>query len=225
MTPMTIGAVITLLQPEFPEITVSKLRFLEAEGLVEPQRTQTGYRRFSADDVARIRYILRAQRDRYLPLKVIREELATIVTFAEEDTSPQQSLPIDELHDALTDDAAETLTRAQLRRMVACEPQLLDELATHGLLGEEPYDQHDLTIARSAVKLVAHGLEVRHLRMFRQFNEREIDLIEQLLAPVLRHPHPERIAEAKTSATAILAVGDDLHHALRARALRTIFGQ
>jgi len=226
VTGYAIGAVIALLKDEFPDITVSKLRFLESEGLIAPTRTVSGYRRFSRDDVGRLLYILRAQRDRYLPLKVIRDELLAITSFAHDAPLPQQAArPIDYSDDTLATDTATqlALSAAQLGRKAKVSQALLDELGTHGLIGEAPYNADDVTVATAAGKLTALGLEVRHLRMYRQFKERELDVIEQLMAPVLRQRQPERLAQGAAAAEAILRHGDELHQALRARELREFF--
>lgn len=222
MTALSIGAVIALLQTEFPDVTVSKIRYLETEGLVTPARTSTGYRRYSDNDVKTLVFILRSQRDRYLPLKVIREELAHGVPPV--DTTPypkQDALPITDSDDAEV--PAEGLTQAKLRKAARCDQKLLDELTTHGLIGDEPYGSNDVDVAKAAAKLAQMGLEVRHLRMYRQFKEREADLIEQLFAPTLRHTDPKKLADGAKQADAILQLGDIIHHALRDRELRTLF--
>ncbi len=227
MTGYAIGAVIDLLREEFPDITVSKIRFLESEGLIAPSRTQSGYRRFSRDDVGRLLYILRAQRDRYLPLKVIRDELdgmTALDTLVPDDK--QAALPLadeDTGSEATTTDSDEVLSGAKLRKAAGVTQSFLDDLVAHGLIGDEPYGSDDVTIVKAAAKLTALGLEVRHLRMYRQFKERELDLIEQLMAPMLRQRQPERLAQSATLTDALLAHGDALHQALRARELRTFF--
>lgn len=228
MTAYAIGAVIELLQDEFPDVTVSKIRFLETEGLLAPSRTASGYRRFSQDDVGRLLYILRAQRDRYLPLKVIRDELATITSFVDVAPVPQQgSLLTDgnDLPDATGDGLNATSTAAQVRKALQVNQSLLDELIAHGFIGEEPYDTDDVTVIKAVAALTVLGLEIRHLRMYRQFKERELDVIEQLLAPAMRHRQPERLRAAVKTAEAILQHGDELHQALRARELREFFHQ
>ncbi|MEX2532413.1 MAG: MerR family transcriptional regulator [Nitriliruptoraceae bacterium] len=228
MTAYAIGAVIELLQDEFPDVTVSKIRFLETEGLLAPSRTASGYRRFSQDDVGRLLYILRAQRDRYLPLKVIRDELATITSFIDIAPAPQQGSLLtaaNESPDTASDLPNTASTAAQVRKILGVNQSLLDELIAHGFIGEEPYDNDDLTVIKAAAALNVLGLEIRHLRMYRQFKERELDVIQQLLAPALRHRQPERLRAATTMAEAILQHGDELHHALRARELREFFRQ
>lgn len=228
MTAHAIGAVIALLKDEFPDVTVSKIRFLETEGLVTPSRTSSGYRRFSQDDVGRLVFILRAQRDRYLPLKVIRGELAAINAFDDVAPIPKQgSLPLDvtEASGGVTSGVGAPKTAAQLRKALRVGQTLLDELIAHGFIGDGPYAAEDEMVVASAAALTGLGLEIRHLRMYRQFKERELDVIEQLMAPALRQRQPGRLASASKSAEAILQHGDALHHALRERELRTLFGQ
>lgn len=228
MTAYAIGAVIELLKDEFPDVTVSKIRFLETEGLLAPSRTASGYRRFSQDDVGRLLYILRAQRDRYLPLKVIRDELATITSFVDVAPVPQQGSLLNDANDQLDSagDLPTTInTAAQVRKALNISQTLLDELIAHGFIGEEPYGTDDVTVIKAASALSALGLEIRHLRMYRQFKERELDVIEQLLAPAMRQRQPERLHAAAKTAEAILQHGDELHHALRARELREFFRQ
>jgi len=196
---MTIGAVLARLRPDFPDITISKIRFLEAEGLVSPRRTPSGYRTFDDADVERLRYILAAQRDRYWPLKVIREALdamdrglepavgeqvvaaqATRVPQAPQDpqvpTVEELGRPVPRLR----------LTRSELGREAGLDPAFLDALCTYGLVRPGP-DGHftgsALAIARAASGLAAFGLEPRHLRMFRTAADREVGLVQQVLPP------------------------------------------
>ncbi|MGW4113328.1 transcriptional regulator FtsR [Actinosynnema sp. NPDC004786] len=169
----SIGAVLALLRPDFPDVTISKIRFLESEGLVRPARTASGYRQFTTADVDRLRYILAAQRDRYLPLKVIREQLdaadqgggvkATRVT----DPGPA---------------AGHRVTREELLARAGIEPGALADLEQHGLVraGAGGFYDHDaVQIAATARAMAEHGLEARHLRPFRVAADREVGLVEQ----------------------------------------------
>jgi DNA-binding transcriptional MerR regulator len=153
---LSIGEVLVRLRDGFPDITISKIRFLEAEGLVEPARTPAGYRRFTDADVDRLRYVLTAQRDRYLPLRVIKEQL-----------------------DAM--DSGQELTRQQLLDESGLSDDVLSQLETSGLI--ERYDSDALTIARTAARMAAYGVEVRHLRLFRTAADREVGLAEQVAGP------------------------------------------
>jgi DNA-binding transcriptional MerR regulator len=161
-----IGEVLAHLRGEFPDISVSKIRFLETEGLIAPARSPSGYRRFSAADVDRLRFILAAQRDEYLPLRVIRERLA--------DTEPS--------------DSDRPLTRRELLAEAGLTEALLTELETFGLLRRvgRTYGPDAVQVAKTAVALTAYGVEARHLRSVRAAAERETTMIESLVAPILR---------------------------------------
>jgi DNA-binding transcriptional MerR regulator len=162
-----ISEVLALLRGDFPDISVSKIRFLETEGLITPARSPSGYRRFSAADVERLRFILAAQRDQYLPLRVIRERLA--------DTEQPDG-------DRLL------LSRRELLAEAGMSEALLTELETFGLLRRvgRTYGPDALQVARTAVALAAYGVEARHLRAVRAAAERETTMIESLVAPILR---------------------------------------
>jgi DNA-binding transcriptional MerR regulator len=196
--PRTIGEVINLLKGEFPDVTVSKLRFLEGEGLISPPRSESGYRVFGGDDVERVRYILRQQRDHYLPLKVIKSKL-TAWERGEEPTVAQASGPPPETYFATT---GVRMSAAELARAAGTTADLVTRLVADGIL--QPWDDgdgaefgdDDLEIARAAARLVAHGLETRHLRSLRLAANRETDLLAQLAAPLLRHGNPASRREA-----------------------------
>ena len=194
---MTIGAVLDALKPDFPDVTISKIRFLEAEGLVTPERTASGYRTFSDDDVERLRYILSAQRDRFWPLKVIRESL---------DALDRGLAPADPGADSLRPQSPsprtdpDVPTAASLRaETVRCgspvpssvPPRGLDDatleaLETFGLVRSDAsghFGEAALTIAHTAASLAAYGIEPRHLRPFRTAADREIGLVQQVVLP------------------------------------------
>lgn len=232
MTTATIGEVLNRLRDEFDDITISKIRFLEAEGLIHPDRTESGYRKFSDGDVERLRYVLRAQRDRYLPLKVIKEELDRIdaglppaqdddgsaispSSLAAADTAPQPSLlepPGEDL--ALADE--------HLAERVSLTPAAIADLRDHGLLGPAPHDAHAVAVARVAAKLLEGGLEARHLRMYRQFADREAALVEQRVGPSLRQRNPDSRREAERTAERLVALGNELHRALLTTAIQEV---
>nr|WP_202888072.1 MerR family transcriptional regulator [Kribbella solani] len=182
-----------LLQAEFADVTISKIRFLEAEGLVTPARTASGYRKFSAADVERLRYVLTAQRDQYLPLKVIKEHLGAIdrglrPAAAGPPVAPA-SLP-QTPGQPVADDfgAASTelrLTREELRTAAGVSAELLGELESHGLVvaSGNHYSGDAIVIAQVAAELAGYGLEPRHLRAFRTAADREVGLIEQVTGP------------------------------------------
>jgi DNA-binding transcriptional MerR regulator len=192
---LTIGAVIAALRADFPDVSVSKIRFLEAAGLVHPARTPSGYRVFTAAEVDRIRYILTAQRDRFWPLKVIREALDALDRgLTVPDVAPS-SIP--EVPAARQDPMLPTpgdlqaplalrLTGVELRAASELRPETFRSLQEYGLLPHaETFDEADLAVARAAGALAAYGVEARHLRAFRNAADREIGLVEQVVAPAL----------------------------------------
>lgn len=162
-----IGQVLAELRDEFPEISPSKIRFLEAEGLIQPARAQSGYRRFAAADIERLRYILTVQRDEYLPLRVIRQRLDAMDSGAEPEP--------------------ETMTRSELLRAAGAEEALLAELEDYGLVRRtRQYGAEALTVVRCAVSLREFGIAPRHLRGVKAAAEREVSLVEQVAAPLSR---------------------------------------
>jgi DNA-binding transcriptional MerR regulator len=193
---MTIGAVLDALKPDFPDVTISKIRFLEAEGLVTPERTASGYRTFSDEDVERLRYILTAQRDRFWPLKVIRESLdaldrgLTAASPGSEVVRPQaprpQSDPDLPSAASLTRSRPLRLTRAELGSAAGLDEATLAALETFGLVRPDAtghFGEAALTIAHTAASLAAYGIEPRHLRPFRTAADREIGLVQQVVSP------------------------------------------
>ena len=188
-----IGAVLQLLQAEFADVTISKIRFLEAEGLVLPARTASGYRKFRPEDVERLRYVLAAQRDQYLPLKVIKEHLGAIDRglrpAAGGPPVAPSSLP-EPLGLPVADDFGASgielkLTRDELRAAAGISTELLGELEGHGLVVARGnhYDGDAIVIARLAADFAPYGIEPRHLRPFRTAADREAGLIEQVTGP------------------------------------------
>ncbi len=243
MTSHTIGEVLNQLRDEFDDITISKIRFLEAEGLINPDRTESGYRKFTPADIDRLRYVLRAQRDRYLPLKVIRSELDRIDAGlpVEEPTGPAapaepDGVPVSAGADAPA--AGERVASApspsdpppadvqldatELAEAAGLGADDLAALVDHGLLGDAPYDGEDLAVATLAGELLGGGLEVRHLRMYRQFAERELALAEQLVAPLLRQRNPDSRRAAAEQADLLVRAGASLHRTLLVQRLRTM---
>ncbi|CAN5494790.1 MerR family transcriptional regulator [soil metagenome] len=192
--PYSIGELINIVQPEFPDLTVSKVRFLEGQGLITPRRSPAGYRMFSDDDVARVQYVLREQRDHFLPLKVIKSKLTAWERGDDSSNQPDTGLPPEAYFRVtgtlLTDDElsrASGLSLRQIHDLVAenvFEPrQLADRTVV--------FDEEDVATARAAHRLLTQGLEARHLRTLRLGAEREVDLIRQLVAPLLRHRNPD----------------------------------
>jgi DNA-binding transcriptional MerR regulator len=195
--PLTIGAVLATLAPDFPDVSISKIRFLEAEGLLTPKRTESGYRTFSPDDLARLRYILTAQRDRFWPLKVIREALDKIERGLEPapgngaSSRPQVPMGVGD-PDVPTPFDLSRRSDLRLTDVELCEAAGLDKptfeaLSTYGLLRPDSsghYGDAALAVARAAGALAAYGIEPRHLRPFRTAADREIGLVQQVVSPI-----------------------------------------
>lgn len=215
---MSIGEVLAHLRGEFPDTTISKLRFLEAEGLVEPERTPAGYRKYSWDDVARLRFVLTAQRDHYLPLRVIREQLAGY------DAGRPTLVPVGQR----TPGEPETrLTREELAERSGAPPGLLSDLEQHGLLAARTggwYDQDALAVVAVAVQLAEYGVEPRHLRAYRTAADREVGLFTQLVAPLVRQSDPAARARAEETLRELAALSQRLHAALVRAGLRDTLG-
>lgn len=225
--PMSIGTVLIQLREEFPEVTISKIRFLEAEGLVEPQRTPSGYRKFTPRDVERLAQVLRMQRDHYLPLKVIREHLEALAR-GEQPVLPSPGDRRD-LADGVweTDAGAATaarIGRAELLAAAEVDDERLTEWESYGLIApssEGGYDAETVTVAKLVVDLGRFGLEPRHLRAMRASADREAGLVEQLVAPLRRHRNPQTRAHAEATANEIAELSVRLHAALVQSALRS----
>ena len=223
---LTIGEVLAVLRDDFPDVTISKIRYLESEDLVHPQRTPSGYRKFSRADVSRLRYVLAAQRDQYLPLRVIKEHL---VALDRGEPLPAAagpgSVPPPPAAEGDDDNGIPPLTPEQFARAAGLEPEQLADCVQFGLLATDADGRHpaaDLPVARAAAGLARHGIEPRHLRVYRSGVEREAGLVEQLVAPVLR----ARSEEARTRATEKLrdlaTLSAQLHTALLEARLRDL---
>ncbi|MFF3324781.1 MerR family transcriptional regulator [Streptomyces sp. NPDC002889] len=222
---MSIGTVLAQLRDEFPEVTISKIRFLEAEGLVEPRRTPSGYRKFTSRDVERLALVLRMQRDHYLPLKVIREQIDAL-----ERGEPLQ-LPVQgpqrELFDGTWEPEGERPTaarvgRAELLAAADVPEEQLAEWESYGLLApdeEGGYDSEAVTVARLVADLGRFGLEPRHLRAMKASAERDAGLVEQVVAPLRRHRNPQTRAHAEATVKELAALSVRLHAALVQTAL------
>lgn len=170
-----IGQVLAELRPEFPDISPSKIRFLEAEGLIQPQRAESGYRRFAVADIERLRYILTAQRDEYLPLRVIKERLAAMDGEGRDGRGN------------LVEPAPLSMTRSELLDAAGADEELLAELEDYGLVRRgRQYPAEALNVARAAVQLREYGIQPRHLRAVKAAADREVSLVEQVVAPLAR---------------------------------------
>ncbi|MEV1144663.1 MerR family transcriptional regulator [Micromonospora sp. NPDC049799] len=233
---MSIGEVLAELRADFPDTTISKLRFLEAEGLVEPQRTAAGYRKYSWDDVARLRFVLTAQRDQYLPLRVIRDQLAEWDATGDSPGRQRPTLvavgPGGEVPGRASEETAESsevrLGRADLVARSGLDSSTLGELERLGVVVSDPpgwYDADALIIARAVAGLAAYGLEPRHLRGYRSAADREVGLFAQLVAPLARQSDPAARARAAETARELVALSQQLHAALVRVGLRSTLGR
>ncbi|GGK90129.1 MerR family transcriptional regulator [Sphaerisporangium melleum] len=217
---MSIGEVLEVLRHDFPDVTVSKIRFLEGEGLIEPQRSPSGYRKFTHADVERLRYILTAQRDRYLPLRVIKDHLDTAEQEAAGPTRPRAL-------GAEAPAAEVRLSRADLLAATGLEEETLAELEDYGLITPVArwYDAEALTVARASGALAGFGLHPRHLRVLKAAAEREAGLVEQAVAPLLRRRAPGAAGRAEETARELSGLLQELHTALVRTGLRGILGR
>jgi len=226
---LSIGVVLSRLRSEFPDVTISKIRFLEAEGLVRPARAASGYRQFAEADVARLRFVLSAQRDHYLPLKVIKEQLEAADRGIDQDTDDRPALtPVpDRLPgpEQFVERPLRRLTQEELLEQAGIDEPTLRELEQYGLVRPGAaglYDSESAQVARMARSLAGYGIEPRHLRAFRASADREIGLLEQIVTPMYRHRDSEsrRRADEATRDLAALSVG--LHTLLVKAGLRRI---
>jgi DNA-binding transcriptional MerR regulator len=235
---MSIGEVLANLRGDFPDVTISKIRFLEAEGLIEPERTPSGYRKFSRDDVQRLRYVLGAQRDHYLPLRVIKQHLDAIDRGLEPPDIagggpqvPRALVAADGLPgpEAFGRDASELrLSRDELVDAANIEPAQLDLLEQYGLVTARAggyYDGDALIIAKTVAEMSRFGLEPRHLRAFRAAADREVGLVEQVVAPLVRQRNPEARGRAEEVARELASLSVKLHASLVKAGLRPQLGR
>jgi DNA-binding transcriptional MerR regulator len=219
---MSIGEVLAHLRSDFPDVTISKLRFLEAEGLVEPRRTPSGYRKYTWTDVARLRFVLAAQRDQYLPLRVIREQLGE-VDRGERPEGP----PLREVGAAMVPAPVPTrLSRAELLERSGLTEPALASLEQYGLLASRSggYDADALTVAELVAQLAEYGLEPRHLRPYRAAADREVGLFTQLVAPLARQSTPAARARAAETVRELAGLSQRLQAALVRIGLREMLG-
>jgi DNA-binding transcriptional MerR regulator len=237
---MSIGTVLSLLRDEFPEVTVSKIRFLESEGLVDPRRTPSGYRKFGAGDVERLARVLRMQRDGYLPLKVIRERLDVLEgaegvrdPVDEEpgepgDDSPRtagalEPDPRDAGQDTEQDGAtAVRIGRDELLAAAGSDEEQLEAWEAFGLIEPLPeggYDAATVTVATLLGEMAGFGIEPRHLRAMKTAADRDAGLVDQVVAPLKRHPNPDTREHARITERELAGLTARLHSALLQTAL------
>jgi len=210
---LSIGQVLSKLTPEFPDLTPSKLRFLEAERLVSPARTESGYRKFSHTDIERLRFVLTMQRDHYLPLKVIRVQLEDFDAGRTEQLAPPARVG-----SMLTGERR--LTRADVLRESGATAQLLADAVSYSLLpAADSYGEDAVVLLRALADLARFGLEPRHLRGFRAAAEREVSLIDQALEPLRRRKEAGSKARAAETGREIAARFEQVRSALIRSAL------
>ena len=214
---LSIGQVLARLCPEFPSLTSSKLRFLEVQGIVMPQRTDSGYRKFSQSDLERLRLALTLQRDHYLPLVVIREYLAEV--DAGRDPAPPTAVPPSIVP------APRRYRRDELLSVAGASPQLLNDAVSTGLIAaSDSYGDEVVSLLRALVGLDRHGIEPRHLRPLRQGAEREAALIESALAPLLRRTDASSRGRAGEIAPELARRLEEVRAIYTRAALGRIFG-
>jgi DNA-binding transcriptional MerR regulator len=238
---MSIGEVLAQLRSDFPDVTISKLRFLEAEGLVEPRRTPAGYRKYAWSDVARLRFVLAAQRDHYLPLRVIREQLAALDRGERPAHAPGQAPDVPQLTELTRTPLREVgsgdgeeparpapvrFSRADLLARSGLTEPALASLEQYGLITDRGggYDLDALTVAGLAAQLGEFGLEPRHLRQYRAAADREVGLFTQLVAPLARQSTPAARARAAETVRELATLSQQLQAALVRIGLRETLG-
>lgn len=230
---LSIGEVVETLAKEFHDVSVSKVRYLETEGLIEPERTPSGYRKFYASDVARLRYILRLQRDQFVPLKVIRQRLEHFdpSELAATDGAAGAGLP--ERTDGEDDVALATGMNLSFDELVSSsglEAEEVAELEEYGLIdshdasGTAYYDENDLMVAKIARDFAKYGVEPRHMRMYRSFADREVGIFEQIVLPRGRVAGDGR-RQVVQSLTELTKLSKRLKHLLLRSGLRKHLGE
>lgn len=230
---INIGQVLDLLRQDFPGVSIPKIRFLEEKGLISPERTPAGYRKFTETDVTRLRYILRMQRDHYLPLKVIGEHLDALDRGLKPPPIEPVVPTVPEV--ALSGDGTPgpehfrgrsdlRLSRPELLKTAGIEAALLDALESFQLIvphrGTGHYDADDLVIAKTAAELAEFGLEPRHLRAMKTAADREVGLVEQVVAPIRRGRDEGAAGRADEATLEIAALSVKLHATLVKTGLR-----
>jgi DNA-binding transcriptional MerR regulator len=219
---LSIGEVLEALKPEFPDISVSKIRFLETEGLIAPERTSSGYRKFYDADVARLRHVLELQRDQFLPLKVIKKRLAqgggeipaarSRAGRAEATQGAASRAPVEPPLE---------LSRSELAEAAGLSERELAGLEEFGIVARSgPHGRDQLVVAQSAKRLFDFGFEPRHLRMYLQSSEREASLIAQVASPLAKKRDPKGRAEADDAVRELLDLSRSVREGLLREALR-----
>ncbi|MBV8980375.1 MAG: MerR family transcriptional regulator [Acidimicrobiia bacterium] len=234
---LSIGEVLTLLKDEFPDVTISKIRFLESQGLLDPERTPSGYRKFYDNDVARLRWILRQQREHFLPLKVIKGRLigdSESESEAEEQaaamgggiTATIAAAAAEEPEPLAPPRSGTSLTLQELAASCGLETGDIKDLERFGLVanrtvgGTAYYDDDALTAAHVAAGFMKFGVEARHLRMYKTAAEREAGFFEQVVMPMLKQRNPEARRQAGETLAELARLGQQLRSTMLRNALR-----
>ncbi|MGQ0479667.1 MAG: transcriptional regulator FtsR [Pseudonocardia sp.] len=218
----SIGAVLDRLRQEFPDVTISKIRFLESEGLVSPARSASGYRQFSADDLERLRFVLAAQRDQYLPLKVIKQQLDERDRVESGEPRPLVVVPSGE-PEQVRPVAKVRLTREDLLAEAGIDAATLSALEQYGIVRPGAagfYDTDAVELAGTARALTDFGIEPRHLRAFRSAADREAGLLHQIVGPAARQRDPDAAARAEDQLREMAGLSMRLHALLMRVGLR-----
>ncbi|HWC14015.1 MAG TPA: MerR family transcriptional regulator [Actinomycetota bacterium] len=214
---LSIGEVLESVRGDFPDVSISKIRFLESEGLIQPERTASGYRKFYDADVERLRYILSLQRDQFLPLKVIKDRLAGRSNGGE----APPAAPAPQGSQAATAPVAPAatelnLTQAELAEAAGLSERELQGLTDFGIVAPDKavYDGDDLIAAKAAAGLFRYGVEPRHLKMYRNFAERERALFEQIVSPLARRKDPDAQRQAAAAIRDIARLAQQFRDAI-----------
>jgi DNA-binding transcriptional MerR regulator len=228
--------VLDSIKEDFPDMSISKIRFLESEGLINPERTGSGYRKFYQGDLARLRYILSLQRDHFLPLRVIRERLAeadAAGTLPEatgvslEPVAPESNGSSKKKKKGSTSAISTDvqLDRSSLSDASGLTDEQLKGLEDFGLLDPagEYFDGNDLAVAQAARRLFDYGLEPRHLRMYRQWAEREASFFEQIVAPIARRKDPSSQMKAAQSSQDLIGLSRQIRDAMLRASMKQLF--
>jgi DNA-binding transcriptional MerR regulator len=227
---LTIGAVTKALKQEFPDISISKIRYLEDQKLLAPKRTPGGYRLYSHSDVARLRTILRLQRDEFLPLRVIRQELAAGRASEPDAPKPASTGRAARRPSVSVRDAGALYSLEDVLEETRADAALVRELEEYGVIkgqnraGTKYYDETEREIVRAVTELARYGVGGRNLRVFRTSADREAQLLQTILAPALRSRNPERRKEAIEALENLAAVANHLKHLLLIQDLRKVVG-
>jgi DNA-binding transcriptional MerR regulator len=221
---MSIGEVLVTLKTEFPDITISKIRFLEGEGLVNPERTPSGYRKFRDEDVDRLRTILRMQRDEYLPLRVIKDRLES--TGEEEAAVRKAKVAVEGDEEPTIPPTGLHMSVEELSAATGVERERIQELesfgilCSHGLNGDRYYDGEDFVVLSIVKGFFKYGIEPRHLTMYRHFAEREASFFESIVLPMLRQKNPDARRTAAENLQDLAGLARKLKQALLRTNLR-----